>query len=55
MTDQTVSATAEVAPAHPASPSLQIAVLAHNDTAINSSTSGPPPTGNAMNCLPPVM
>ena len=27
----------------------------HSDTAISSSTSGPPPTGNTMNCLPPAM
>jgi hypothetical protein len=27
----------------------------YSDTAISSSTSGPPPTGNTMNCLPPAM
>jgi hypothetical protein len=27
----------------------------HSETAISSSTSGPPPTGNTMNCLPPAM
>ena len=27
----------------------------YSETAINSSTSGPPPTGNTMNCLPPAM
>src|SRR6185436_10911518 len=27
----------------------------YSDTATNSSTSGPPPTENTMNCLPPAM
>ena len=38
-----------------ASPGRRDLTGRQSETAINSSTSGPPPTGNAMYCLPPAM